>query len=108
MDRDTALRAFERLLDGEYEEIVLTAMRPRAERGRAVPAPVPPTEGPSALDPASPLSSEEEVVEPTPEPTAYEFTLRAAGAPGGRIDGSVLRVAEEEGLSLASSDVHLT
>jgi hypothetical protein len=106
MDRDTALRAFARLLDGEYEEIVLTAQRPRT--GSAVPAPVPPTEGPSVLDPASPLSSEESAEEPTPEPTAYEFTLRAAGAPGGRIDGSVLRVAEEEGLSLASSDVHLT
>ena len=108
MDRDTALRAFERLLDGEYEEIVLTAQRPRADHG-AVPPAVPPTEGPSVLDPASPLSSEEESAEePTPEPTAYEFTLRAAAAPGGRIDGSVLRVAEEEGLSLASSDVHLT
>ena len=105
MDRDTALRAFARLLDGEYEEIVLTAMRPRT--GSAVPPAVPPTEGPSVLDPASPFSSEE-AVEPTPEPTTYEFTLRAGGSPGGRIDGSVLRVAEEEGLSLASSDVHLT
>jgi hypothetical protein len=105
MDRDTALRVFARLLDGEYEEIVLTARRPRADR--TVPAPVPPAEGASALDPASPLSSGP-AVEPSAEPPAYEFTLRAGGAPGGRIGAAVLRVAEEEGLALASSDVHLT
>jgi hypothetical protein len=92
MDRPTALRTLEDLLDDEggYEEIVITAQRVRPSET------VPPVE--AEVGTAAPADT---------RPT-YTFTLRASKPNGESIGRKVLEIADREGLELGGSDVGLS